>query len=83
MEKRIVEKTIQILQLFTEGHYIQLQDMLRQQPKNRKNYNMVSRVTELLCSYNNNMFASTSDSQEGLDNYQNINTCLETLNEFV
>lgn len=52
--------------------------MLRQQPENRKNYNMVSRVTELLSSYNNNMYYST---QENI--YENIKRTLETLNEFV
>lgn len=70
----ILEKTLRVLQLFTEGHYLDLQNYIRDQTNSRNNYDLVSAVVDLLRSYLNNLSQA---------NYENIMGCLDTLAEFV
>ena len=70
----IMEKLLRFLQLFTEGHYLELQNYLRFQHNNRNNYDMVGIVIDLLRSYYANM---------SREYYENIIRCLDTINEFV
>lgn len=71
---KILENTLRLLQLFTEGHFDDLQNYIRFQSNSRNNYDMVSAVTELLRSYLNHMSQA---------NYENIMRCLDTLAEFI
>jgi len=70
----ILEKLLRLLQLFTEGHYLDLQNYLRYQTNSRNRYNMVEAVIELLRIYYSDLVQ---------ENYENILRCLDTLNEFV
>lgn len=70
----LLENTLRLLQLFTEGHYLDLQNYIRYQSNSRNNYDMVGAVTELLRSYLNHMNQA---------NYESIMRCLDTLAEFV
>ena len=74
LQSLILENTLRFLQLFTEGHYLDLQNYIRQQTNSRTNYDMVSLTVELLRSYHRHMNEKT---------YENIVKCLDTLNEFV
>jgi len=69
-----LENILRLLQLFTEGHYTDLQNYIRTQTNSRNNYDMVSDVTDLLRSYLNHMCQA---------NYESIMRCLDTLAEFV
>ena len=66
--------TLRVLQLFTEGHNLELQTYLRHQLYSRNSYDMISQVIELLHVYQANLNEK---------NYENILRCLETLTEFV
>jgi len=70
----IVERLLRLLQLFTEGHYLELQNYLRHQTHSRNRYNLVEAVTELLKTYFQDLVQA---------HYENIVKCLDTLNEFV
>jgi len=70
----ILEKLLRLLQLFTEGHYLDLQNYLRYQTNSRNRYNIVEAVIELLKIYYQDLIQ---------ENYENILRCLDTLNEFV
>jgi len=70
----ILEKLLRLLQLFTEGHYLDLQNYLRYQTHSRNRYNIVEAVIELLKIYYQDLIQ---------ENYENIIRCLDTLNEFV
>lgn len=70
----ILEKVLNILKHFTEGHYLDLQNYLRRQMNNRINYDLVSQVIELLHAYH-------FDIDE--NNYDLVLLCLKTLNEFI
>jgi len=70
----ILENTLRLLQLFTEGHYLDLQNYIRHQTNSRNNYDLVSSVIELLRSYLDHMNQA---------NYESIMRCLDTLAEFV
>lgn len=74
LKKMILEKILRIMQLFTEGHNLELQTYLKEQTHSRNSYDMVSLVIELLYAYHTDMSRS---------NYENILRCLETLTEFV
>ncbi len=74
VKKMILEKILRIMQLFTEGHNLELQTYLKEQTNSRNSYDMVSLVIELLYAYHTDMSSS---------NYENIQRCLETLTEFV
>jgi len=69
-----LENILRLLQLFTEGHYTDLQNYIRTQTNSRNNYDMISDVTDLLRSYLNHMYQA---------NYESIMRCLDTLAEFV
>lgn len=71
---KLLENTLRLLQLFTEGHYLDLQNYIRYQANSRNNYDLVAAVTELLRSYLNHMNQA---------NYESIMRCLDTLAEFV
>lgn len=70
----ILEKVLKILKHFTEGHFLDLQNYLRQQMNSRINYDLVSQVIELLHAYH-------FDINEY--NYDSVLLCLKTLNEFI
>jgi len=70
----ILENTLRLLQQFTEGHNLDIQNYLRHQTNSRNNYDMVAAVVELLRSYLHRMDVS---------NYESMMRCLETLAEFV
>lgn len=74
LEPVILDNTLRILQLFTEGHYLDLQNYIRYQSNSRNNYDLVSAVIELLRAYMERMNQA---------NYENIVRCLDTLAEFV
>lgn len=70
----ILEKILKLMKLFTEGHFLDLQNYMRHQTNSRINYDLVSQIIELLHAYHFNI------SQY---NYNNILICLKTLTEFV
>ena len=70
----ILMKTLRLLQLFTEGHNLDLQNYVREQTNSRNKYDMVSIIVELLECYHRNL---------NFDNYENYTKCLDTLTEFV
>ena len=70
----LLENTLRLLQLFTEGHYLEIQNYLRYQSNSRNNYDMVAAIIELLRSYLNRMDQA---------NYESMMRCLDTLAEFV
>lgn len=70
----ILMKSLRLLQLFTEGHNLDLQNYMRFQTNSRNNYDMVSITVELLECYHKNL---------NIDNYENYTKCLDTLTEFV
>jgi len=70
----LLENTLRLLQLFTEGHYLEIQNYLRYQSQSRNNYDMVAAIIELLRSYLNRMDQA---------NYESMMRCLDTLAEFV
>lgn len=71
---RILEKLLRFLQLCTEGHYLELQDYIRDQKNNSNSYNLVTTVSELLLVYSSRMMQG---------DYENITKCLDTLTDFV
>lgn len=73
-KKAILEKVLRVLQLFTEGHNLELQQYIKNQTFSRNSYDMVVQVIELLNVYHKNMT---------VENYENILRCIETLTEFV
>lgn len=74
LKKSILEKVLQIMQMLTEGHYLEMQLYLREQTNSRNSYDLVSSVIELLYVYHTDL---------GTENYYNILRCLETLTEVV
>jgi hypothetical protein len=74
LEPIILDNTLKLLQLFTEGHYIDLQNYLRYQSNSRNNYDLVNALIELLRAYMDKMNQA---------NYENIIRCLDTLAEMV
>ena len=70
----ILIKTLRLLQLFTEGHNLDLQNYIRHQKNSRNNYDMVTIVIDLLSVFTN---------ETCKENYENIIKCLDTLTEFV
>ena len=70
----ILEKVLRVLKLFTEGHFLELQNYMRYQTNSRINHDLVSQVIELLHSYHLNITEY---------NYDNVLLCLKTLTEFV
>mmetsp|Transcript_5319 Transcript_5319/g.4510 ORF Transcript_5319/g.4510 Transcript_5319/m.4510 type:complete len:150 (-) Transcript_5319:2389-2838(-) len=70
----IVENLLRFLQLFTEGHNLDLQNYLRYQTNSRNRYDLVEAVIDLLRIYYSNLVE---------ENYDNIIKCLDTLTEFV
>lgn len=74
LKSLVLEKLLRFLQLFTEGHNLDLQNYLRHQTSSRNNYDLVSIIIELLRTYQKRLVP---------DNYENIMRCLDTLAEFV
>lgn len=74
LQSIILMKTLRLLQLFTEGHNLDLQNYMRFQFNSRNNYDMVSIIVELLEGYHKNL---------SIDTYENYTKCLDTLTEFV
>jgi len=74
LKSMILMKTLRLLQLFTEGHNLDLQNYVREQTNSRNKYDMVSIIVELLETYHKNL---------NVDNYENYTRCLDTLTEFV
>ena len=74
LKSSILMKTLRLMQLFTEGHYLDLQNYMKYQKNSRNNYDMVSIVVELLYVYHQELSS---------ENYENYVKCLDTLTEFV
>ena len=74
LKRSILEKVLRIMQMLTEGHYLEMQLYLREQTKSRNSYDLISSVIELLYVYYTDL---------GIGNYHNIVRCFETLTEFV
>ena len=74
LKKSILEKILRIMQMLTEGHYLEMQLYLREQTNSRNSYDLVSSVIELLYVYHADL---------GVSNYFNILRCFETLTEVV
>lgn len=74
LRSELLEKTLRLLQLFTEGHNLDLQNYVRFQTNSRNNYDMVGAIVELLEAYHKNLNVRT---------YNNYVKCLDTLIEFV
>jgi len=74
LKSSILENLLRFMQLFTEGHNLDLQNYLRFQTNSRNRYDMVEAVIELLRTYYSNLVQG---------NYDNIIKCLDTLTEFV
>lgn len=74
LKKSILEKILRIMQMLTEGHYLEMQLYLREQTNSRNSYDLVSLVIELLYVYHTDLSNY---------NYYNILRCFETLTELV
>lgn len=74
LKKGILEKVLRIMQMLTEGHYREMQLYLQEQTNSRNSYDLVSSVIELLYTYHTDL---------GVNNYENILRCFETLTELV
>lgn len=74
LKKAILEKTLRIMQMLTEGHFNKMQLLFQEQTNFRNSYDLVSSVIELLYAYHTDM---------GIHNYHNILRCFETLTELV
>jgi len=65
-------KLMRLLQLFCEGHNLDLQNYLRQQTNSKNNYDLVTLTTKLLSSYKINN-----------ENFESVMQCFDTLTEFI
>lgn len=74
LKAKILEKLLRFLQLFTEGHYLELQNYVRFQKNKSNSYDLVAIISELLLVYSSSMAHK---------DYENIIKCLDTLTEFV
>lgn len=74
-EEKLMNIILKFLQNCVEGHYLELQNYLRQQTSSRNSYNMINLVTDLLKAY----YYEDKSSQM----YENMIRCLDTLNELV
>ena len=72
----ILERTLNFLQLMTEGHYLELQNYIRHQTNSRNNYDIIGMIIELLKAYLHKKSMNEA-------NYENIIQCIETLTEFI
>lgn len=70
----IVLKVLRILQLFTEGHNLNMQTYMKVQVNGRTNYDMLSTIVDLLEVCHRNLNVNT---------YMICKQCLETLIDFV
>ncbi|CAD8068825.1 unnamed protein product [Paramecium sonneborni] len=69
----LLTQVLKFLQNCCEGHYLDLQNYIRQQTNSRNSYNMINQVAELLLTY------YYKDKAQ----YENMVLCLDTLNELV
>ncbi|CAD8103545.1 unnamed protein product [Paramecium sonneborni] len=69
----LLTQVLRFLQNCCEGHYLDLQNYIRQQTNSRNSYNMINQVAELLLTY------YYKDKAQ----YENMVLCLDTLNELV
>ncbi|KRX06791.1 MIR motif [Pseudocohnilembus persalinus] len=74
MKSELVMRLLKMLQLFCEGHYLELQNYLYKQTSSRTSYDLITIVVELLYQYSQSL---------NKQNYENIIKCLDTLTEFV
>ncbi|CAD8210359.1 unnamed protein product [Paramecium octaurelia] len=74
LRESLLINVLRFVQLFCEGHNLDLQNYIRQQFNSRNNYNLVSSIIELLYMYHLELTN---------ENYENILRCLDTLTEFV
>lgn len=70
--KTLLPKILRLLQLFCEGHNIDLQNYLRFQKQSKTNYDMITITVHLLLSF------KISDR-----NYDTISQCFDTLTEYI
>ncbi|CAD8059333.1 unnamed protein product [Paramecium primaurelia] len=69
----LLTQVLKFLQNCCEGHYLDLQNYIRQQTNSRNSFNMINQVAELLLSY----------YYKDRAQYENMVLCLDTLNELV
>lgn len=50
-EQDVIQNILRFMQLFAEGHYLDLQNYMRQQTQNYHNYDLIQDVIELLNNY--------------------------------
>ena len=50
MEQKLITRSLRILRLFCEGHYLELQNYIRYQTNQKNSYDLVSYTVQLLCS---------------------------------
>jgi len=65
-------KLLRLLQLFCEGHNLDLQNYLRQQTNSKANYDLVTLATKLLSSYRVNK-----------RNFESVMQCFDTITELI
>ncbi len=68
----LVKQILITLQLLCEGHYMKIQNYLRQQNKSKTNYNIVELVATLCSEYT-----------VSKDTYEVVEQCFETLTEMI
>lgn len=65
---------LEFMQLATEGHFLPLQNLFRQQPKLKTSFNLLKPIVQLVKLYYENM---------NMNNFQNLKRCLDVLIELV
>lgn len=74
-DEKVMNQVLKFLQNCVEGHYLDLQNYIRQQTNSRNSYNMINLVADLLRVY---YYEDRSQMM-----YDNMIRCLDTLNELV
>ncbi|KAL4492562.1 hypothetical protein ABPG72_007675 [Tetrahymena utriculariae] len=74
INSHILMKVLRVLQLFCEGHNINLQNYIRYQTNSRNKHDMVTAIIDLLYIFYDNIDE---------ENFSNMLKCLDTLIEFV
>ncbi|EAR98945.2 MIR domain protein (macronuclear) [Tetrahymena thermophila SB210] len=75
IEVKLLDDVLTFLQLSCEGHYLDLQNYLRQQSNSRNNFDMINAVVDLLKTY---YYEARTQKM-----YDNMCQCLDTINEIV
>lgn len=73
-ESDIITNILRFLQLFAEGHYLELQNYMRSQTQNYHNYDLIGDIIELLSHY----FKAKNQCY-----IENMMQCFDTLTECI